>query len=73
MLSWFQTLKVIRFSNKDAKSQKCQKCLQTGHWTYECEYERKYVYRPSRTKTLKNKQKTDTAEAIGEEKDRFEF
>ena len=34
---------------------KCQKCLQTGHYTYECkEKERAYVSRPSRTQQLKN-------------------
>ncbi|KAH0939990.1 hypothetical protein HID58_007451 [Brassica napus] len=32
----------------------CQKCFQTGHWTYECKNERVYVSRPSRTQQLKN-------------------
>ncbi|KAF8053780.1 hypothetical protein N665_1374s0002 [Sinapis alba] len=32
----------------------CQKCFQTGHWTYECKNERVYVSRPSRTLQLKN-------------------
>ncbi|KAK9733002.1 hypothetical protein RND81_04G037500 [Saponaria officinalis] len=32
----------------------CQKCLQLGHWTYECKNERVYVARPSRTQLLKN-------------------
>ncbi len=44
------------FSKKDAKSQKCQKCLEIGHWTYECQNSRKYLYRPSRTKLMKQKQ-----------------
>ena len=34
---------------------RCQKCLNFGHWTYECKGERKYVHRDSRTKTLKRK------------------
>ena len=34
---------------------RCQKCLEFGHWTYECKGERKYVHRDSRTKTLKRK------------------
>jgi hypothetical protein len=32
----------------------CQKCFQTGHWTYECKNERVYMMRPSRTEQLKN-------------------
>ncbi|XP_048459692.1 zinc finger CCHC domain-containing protein 10 isoform X2 [Rhincodon typus] len=39
---------------------RCQKCLEYGHWTYECTGKRKYLHRPSRTvqlkKTLKEKQ-----------------
>lgn len=31
---------------------RCQKCLQMGHWTYECRDKRKYVQRDSRTKLL---------------------
>lgn len=30
----------------------CQKCLQKGHWTYECKNEAAYRTRPSRTKEL---------------------
>ncbi|KAH7885379.1 zinc knuckle-domain-containing protein [Phlebopus sp. FC_14] len=32
----------------------CQKCLQTGHFTYECKFTRPYVSRPSRTQMLEN-------------------
>lgn len=32
----------------------CQKCLRTGHWTYECKNEAVYVQRPSRSQQLKN-------------------
>lgn len=32
----------------------CQKCLRTGHFTYECKDTRPYVSRPSRTAQLKN-------------------
>lgn len=35
-------------------SSQCQKCFQTGHWTYECKNERVYISRPSRTQQLKN-------------------
>lgn len=30
----------------------CQKCLEKGHWTYDCKGKAKYVSRPSRTKQL---------------------
>lgn len=32
----------------------CQKCFQTGHWTYECKNERAYISRPSRSQQMKN-------------------
>ncbi|CCM01877.1 uncharacterized protein FIBRA_03948 [Fibroporia radiculosa] len=32
----------------------CQKCLGTGHFTYECKSSRPYISRPSRTKQLEN-------------------
>jgi len=35
-------------------AQQCQKCFQSGHWTYECKSERVYMSRPSRTQQLKN-------------------
>ncbi|KAG6545782.1 hypothetical protein Mapa_012743 [Marchantia paleacea] len=35
-------------------SQQCQKCLEIGHWTFDCKNERVYVSRPSRTQQLKN-------------------
>ncbi|KAJ6634491.1 Zinc finger CCHC domain-containing protein 10 [Pseudolycoriella hygida] len=31
---------------------RCQKCLEYGHWSYECTGKRKFVHRESRTKTL---------------------
>uniref|UniRef100_A0A8C0DS13 Zinc finger CCHC domain-containing protein 10 n=1 Tax=Balaenoptera musculus TaxID=9771 RepID=A0A8C0DS13_BALMU len=42
---------------------RCQKCLESGHGTYECTGKRKYLHRPSRTaelelkKALKEKRK----------------
>ncbi|KAI4366064.1 hypothetical protein MLD38_021988 [Melastoma candidum] len=35
-------------------SAQCQKCYQSGHWTYQCTDERMYISRPSRTQMLKN-------------------
>ncbi|CAF4879951.1 unnamed protein product [Pieris macdunnoughi] len=32
---------------------KCQKCLEYGHWSYECTGKRKILVRPSRTQVLK--------------------
>ncbi|KAK2993815.1 hypothetical protein RJ640_027693 [Escallonia rubra] len=37
-----------------ASGSQCQKCFQTGHWTYECKNERVYISRPSRTQQLKS-------------------
>ncbi|CAN8005980.1 unnamed protein product, partial [Ixodes hexagonus] len=34
---------------------RCQKCLELGHWTYQCTGKRKYVHRDSRTTLLNNK------------------
>ncbi|KAF5176984.1 zinc knuckle (CCHC-type) family protein [Thalictrum thalictroides] len=41
-------------SSAGGTSSQCQKCFQTGHWTYECKNERVYISRPSRTQQLKN-------------------
>eukprot|EP00192_Tetraselmis_astigmatica_P021733 CAMPEP_0117660704 /NCGR_PEP_ID=MMETSP0804-20121206/7106_1 /TAXON_ID=1074897 /ORGANISM="Tetraselmis astigmatica, Strain CCMP880" /LENGTH=292 /DNA_ID=CAMNT_0005467443 /DNA_START=351 /DNA_END=1230 /DNA_ORIENTATION=- len=35
-------------------NQICQKCMQVGHWTYECPNPRVYQARPTRTQQLKN-------------------
>ena len=40
---------------KEISNNKCQKCLETGHWTYECKKERIYLKRPTRTKILLKK------------------
>lgn len=32
---------------------RCQKCLEMGHWSYECKGKRKYLHRSSRTSQLK--------------------
>ncbi len=38
-------------ARRDADA-RCQKCLQSGHWTYDCTRERVYRPRPSRTAML---------------------
>jgi len=32
----------------------CQKCLQLGHWTFECKNQPVYIRRPTRTQQLLN-------------------
>lgn len=32
---------------------RCQKCLEYGHWSYECKNKRKILVRPSRTQVMK--------------------
>ena len=39
----------------NAENYRCQKCLEVGHFTYECQGERKYVAKTSRTAMLKRK------------------
>nr|CAD7403907.1 unnamed protein product [Timema cristinae] len=36
---------------------RCQKCLEYGHWTYECKGKRKFLHRSSRTSQLKKRLK----------------
>ncbi|KAF6032667.1 ZCCHC10 [Bugula neritina] len=44
--------KMLASSMKTSATVQCQKCQEKGHWTYECKNERKYLYRPSRTKEM---------------------
>ncbi|XP_026745993.1 zinc finger CCHC domain-containing protein 10-like [Trichoplusia ni] len=37
---------------------RCQKCLEYGHWSYECTGKRKVLVRPSRTQVLKKNLKS---------------
>ncbi|KAJ3619824.1 hypothetical protein MTP99_005479 [Tenebrio molitor] len=36
---------------------RCQKCLEYGHWSYECKGQRKYLHRSSRTHQLRKRMK----------------
>ena len=40
---------------QSAENYRCQKCLEVGHFTYECKGDRRYVARTSRTVILKRK------------------
>jgi hypothetical protein len=40
-------------SKQDRSKARCQKCLQDGHWTFECKNERVYRSRPSHTDALR--------------------
>lgn len=53
---------------EDKSSAQCQKCLEKGHWTYECTRKRKYVERPSRTQVLEKRVKQIRKERDNEEK-----
>ncbi|KAI8508521.1 Zinc finger CCHC domain-containing protein 10 [Branchiostoma belcheri] len=43
---------------------RCQKCLELGHWTYECTGKRKYTHRPSRTVEMKKKLKANEQQKL---------
>lgn len=45
---------LFTMSGKPLPPSKCQKCLEDGHWTYECKSQPSYSYRPSRSAILKN-------------------
>ncbi|XP_022099100.1 zinc finger CCHC domain-containing protein 10-like [Acanthaster planci] len=42
-------------NNQNKENVRCQKCLEFGHWTYECSGKRKYVQRTSRMSHLNKK------------------
>ncbi|XP_030747764.1 zinc finger CCHC domain-containing protein 10 [Sitophilus oryzae] len=41
---------------------RCQKCLEYGHWSYECKGKRKYLHRSSRSHILKKRIKAKEEE-----------
>ena len=47
---------------QDSSSYKCQKCLQIGHYTYQCTNKRSYASRVTRTKLLDDKVKENIVE-----------
>ncbi|KAI7867783.1 zinc knuckle-domain-containing protein [Spinellus fusiger] len=55
---------------KASPSTRCQKCLDYGHWTYECTKERSYRSRPTRTQQLKKPLKLMQPEIPSELQDR---
>lgn len=56
----FSLSQIVEFKNPgqknypDRRNVGCQRCLERGHWTYECKKEPKYTSRPSRTSTLED-------------------
>ncbi len=46
-------------SEPSADNVRCQKCLEMGHWTYQCTGKRKYVERTSRTKEMNKRIKME--------------
>ncbi|CAF3716051.1 unnamed protein product [Rotaria sp. Silwood1] len=53
---------------QESVNAQCQKCLEKGHWTYECTRKRKYVERPSRTQLLEKRIKQLKKNQEGEDK-----
>jgi len=47
-------VEVRKKSAEGGGKQRCQRCLQVGHWTYQCSNEQAYASRPSRSSWLKN-------------------
>eukprot|EP00800_Vazella_pourtalesii_P022669 TRINITY_DN894_c0_g1_i1.p1 TRINITY_DN894_c0_g1~~TRINITY_DN894_c0_g1_i1.p1 ORF type:complete len:144 (+),score=16.28 TRINITY_DN894_c0_g1_i1:52-483(+) len=47
---------------QDSSRYKCQKCLQIGHYTYQCTNKRSYASRVTRTKLLDDKVKENIVE-----------
>ncbi|XP_012276798.1 zinc finger CCHC domain-containing protein 10 [Orussus abietinus] len=45
--------KLLKKPNPYPQGMRCQKCLEMGHWSYECKGKRKYIHRTSRTAHLK--------------------
>jgi Zinc knuckle len=46
--------KDLKTTSAATTSAQCQKCFQSGHWTYECKNERVHISRPSRSQVLNN-------------------
>ena len=65
---------LFSFEQENINAQ-CQKCLEKGHWTYQCTGKRKYVERPSRTQTLEKRikqlKKTQEEEKAANEKKKY--
>ncbi|XP_077121977.1 zinc finger CCHC domain-containing protein 10 isoform X1 [Ranitomeya variabilis] len=53
-----------RQAEANKQNVRCQKCLEMGHWSYECTGKRKYLYRPSRTVELKRTLKEKEARLL---------
>jgi hypothetical protein len=59
-MSGLKQIKDLRYrpGSSAAPQIQCQKCLQLGHYTYECVNPRVYVHRPSRTVEMKRNKPT---------------
>ena len=59
---------VVHFRSEQEKrgTFKCQKCLEVGHWTYECKAKPKYLSRPSRTQTMKQMREEAALKKVAE-------
>jgi hypothetical protein len=59
LISFLQQSAVL-YREPSADDVRCQKCLEKGHWTYQCTGKRKYVERQSRTKEMTKRLKEKT-------------
>ncbi|XP_046618166.1 zinc finger CCHC domain-containing protein 10 isoform X1 [Neodiprion virginianus] len=57
-------MKLMKKTYPYPASVRCQKCLEMGHWSYECKGKRKYVHRSSRTTQLKKAIKQQEVEKL---------
>ena len=49
---------ILKFCfSSQPQTAKCQKCLEVGHWTFECKGKRKFLHRSSRTAQLNKRLK----------------
>lgn len=59
----FKFFCLVEFREANKQHVRCQKCLEMGHWTYECTGKRKYVHRPTRTTEMKKRLKENENKA----------
>lgn len=53
MCKFFDFLNIYFSISVTPATTRCQKCLEYGHYSFECKGKRKYLHRPSRTTQLK--------------------
>ncbi|KAH8872185.1 Zinc finger CCHC domain-containing protein 10 [Schistosoma japonicum] len=62
----------MRFRAADTSLISCQKCLEKGHWTYQCTNQRKYLKRESYTSILEKRLETQKKSKIQKKRNNIE-